>query len=301
MRKRLCFPATNRVHLARQSLLLEELRRYFDVDIFEPKTQKDGMASFSILCAVEFNNFLRQKQYDFIVARGDRFEILPIVMVSAYLGVPIVHIEGGDLSGAIDNKVRHAITQLADYHFCTNEESHKRLITAGVPIDRVWNFGSLDVEFARTVIPKKLRKNPYLMVVFHPIDGEDENEVAEAVAAFPGFEIVGIASNKDYGRQYGNETYSPEDYINLMRYAHCLVGNSSSLLKEASILGTPVVNVGSRQEKRLKPKNVLDVPCESQIIKEAIEFQTKRKFEPDLTYFQENTSKKIANKLNEVL
>ena len=299
MRKRIVFPATFRGHLARQKLLLEELKKDFDVDIFEPTTPNEkGMSDFSIVVTKEFNNFLAKKKYDCVLIRGDRYEMLGLAMISAYQGIPIAHIEGGDLSGAIDNKVRYAITHLSDYHFCTNEESHQRLIQNGIPTDKVWNFGSLDVEFTKSVEPKKPTGEEYIFVSYHPIEGEDENQVKVAVDEYAN---IAIQSNKDYGRQYGKEVYSPEDYINLMRDAACLVGNSSSFLKEASILKVPVVLVGDRQKKRLLPMNVITVPCESKTIKQAIEFQTQRKFGVDFTYYKPKTSKEIANKLKEVL
>jgi len=170
----------------------------------------------------------------------------------------------------------------------------------GVPIDRVWNFGSLDVEFAKGVPHESigLSKKERLLIAYHPIEGEDENEVELATKDY---ERVVVGSNKDYGRQYGEEIYTPEEYVDLMRCASVLVGNSSSFLKEASILGTPVVLVGDRQKNRLYPHNVLHAPCEASIIKEAINFQMKRTFEPDYIYYKGNTSGNIANKIKEIL
>ena len=187
--KRIVFIASNRVHLARQKLLLDELGKHFEVDIFEPQQKEGGMSVSSILYAIEFNNFLSSKQYDYVLARGDRYEILPMVVVASYKGIPIIHIEGGDLSGAIDNKVRYAITHLSDYHFCTNEESHQRLIQNGISPNKVWNFGSLDVEFAKSVdtIDVNLQhfiKEPYILVAYHEIPGEDSNELEKALKHF---------------------------------------------------------------------------------------------------------------------
>lgn len=297
--KRIVFPATNRVHLARQKLLLDELRKHFIVDIFEPQTPMEGgMSVFSILCAVEFNNFLSKNQYDCVLIRGDRYEMLPLAMVSAYRGIPIAHIEGGDLSSVIDNRVRHAITHLADYHFVTNEESHVRLLHMGVPIGRVWNFGSLDVEFAAKVKKKRLRNDNYILCAYHAIEGEDESQVTSALEGLP---VVGIRGNKDYGKEYGTESYSPEDYVNLMRGAMVCVGNSSSLLKEASVLGVNVVLVGERQNKRLTPRNVLRVPCDQLHIENGINFQLKNPPTTDTIYYKKHTSKNIAKQLHDLL
>jgi len=273
--KKICFPVTNRVHLARQGRLLEELRKSFDIKIVSKFEKGDAY-----------------------IIRGDRRELLPFAMDAAYNEIPIFHIEGGDLSGVLDNKVRYAITHLSDYHFCTNEESHRRLIQNGVPIDRVWNYGSLDVEYAKSVKPKREKKGEYILVTYHPIPTEDENELDRALESQ---NCVKISSNTDYGRSYGEEEYSPEKYINLIRYAKCMVGNSSSLIKEASILGTPCVLIGERQKNRLLTHNVLKVPCESGIIREAIRFQSKRKFGADYLYYKRGTARKIAMKIKEIL
>lgn len=299
--KKIIFPSTFRGHLARQQLLLKELKKFFDLHIVEYGLGSGNMADSSGEVTIFFLNQIRKIQPDLLLARGDRFEMLPIVMTCAYRGIPVAHIEGGDLSGTIDNKVRYAITHLSDFHFVTNEEAHARIISMGVPINRVWNFGSLDVEFASKVKPQNLRNKPYILTSYHPIEGEDEKTVDSALTSFKKYDIVKIASNKDYGREYGEELYSPEDYINLMRFASCGVGNSSSFLKEASILGTPVVLIGNRQKQRLLPNNVLVIPCDETIIKEAIVFQMKRTFKPDLTYYKSETSRKIAEKLKEVL
>mgnify|MGYP001608998276 CR=1 FL=1 len=299
--KKICIPITAIPHLARQKLLIEELKKHFEVDLFQPKQINKSMEISALFYATEFNNYLANKNYDAVIIRGDRYEMLGLAMVAAYKGLKIIHIEGGDLSGVIDNKVRHAITHLSDYHFCTNEESHRRLINMGVPINKVWNYGSLDVEFASKVKFRRLKKGPYLLVIYHPIENEDENEIEKTLINFKKYTIIKIGSNMDYGRKYGEEEYSPEDYINLMRGAKCCIGNSSSLLKEASVLKVSVVNIGDRQYKRLKPKNVLTVPCKSDRIKLGIDFQLKNKYNIDKIYYQKNTSKKIVKKLKGLL
>lgn len=301
MKKKICFPVTNRVHLSRQQLLLEELGKYFNVEIFEPANRGIGMSIDAIICGVQFHNYLQKIKPDAVLARGDRYEVLPLATAAIYNGIKTIHIEAGDLSGVVDNKVRHAITHLSDYHFPTNTEAHARLIKMGVPLDKVWNFGSLDTEYAMTVKPKRIIDEPYILVSYHPIEGENEKEVEQALGLISGYKIINIASNKDYGKSFGSEEYSPEDYINLIRFASCCVGNSSSFLKEASILGTPVVNIGSRQDKRLKPKNVIDVDCQAARIFSGIKFQLDNSVEPDNTYYQPGTSKNIAKILKQVL
>ena len=295
--KNIIFPVTNRVHLARQKFLIQELKKYFNVDVWEAKEEKGSMDVNAIFYAIQFNNYMKGKKFDLALIRGDRYEVLPIATSCLYRGIPIVHIEGGDESGVVDNKVRHAITHLSDYHFCTNKESLQKLVNMGVPVENVWNFGSLDVEFANKVKPKRLRSGLYILVAYHPIKGENEKKLDKALENFKEDAPIRIGSNKDSGRAYGSEEFSPEDYINLLRYAKCAVGNSSSLLKEASILGTPVVLIGDRQKKRLMPHNVVNVSCKTERITKAIIYQMQNKYKKDLIYYQPNTSKKICQQL----
>ena len=281
-------------------LLIKELQKHFDLDIWEPKERNGDMSANAILYAIEFNNYLAGKDYDGIIIRGDRYEMLALSTIATYKGFKVIHVEGGDLSGAIDNRVRGAITKLADYHFCTNKESHTRLVNMGVDLDTIWDFGALDVEFAHEVKPKRLREKDYILCAFHPIETEDEKEL-DKVLDKQECDTIRIGSNSDYGRTYGTEQYSPEDYINLMRGAKVLVGNSSSLIKEASILKVPVVLVGDRQKNRLMPRNVVQVPCKADKIKLAIEFQMKNRYEKDLTHYKKDTSKQITKQLLKIL
>jgi GDP/UDP-N,N'-diacetylbacillosamine 2-epimerase (hydrolysing) len=307
--KTICFPATSSIHLARQKLLLHELKKYFRVDIWIPKEEKGGMSTNSILYFIQFNNYLNGKNFDYAIIRGDRYELLPITAACVYRGISVIHIEGGDTSGVIDNRIRRSITMLADIHFATNKESYTRLISQGTDPDLTFNLGSLDVEFAIKVKKKSIKGTKgtkgiaggrYLFVAYHPIENEDEEELEKALSYFKGYDIIRVKSNKDYGRGYGNEEFTPEDYINLMRGAKCCIGNSSSLIKEASVLEVPVVLIGDRQKNRLLPSNVLHIPCTKEKIKLGIQFQLQNKYDKDLTYYHKDTSKSIAKKIKEL-
>lgn len=305
MKKTILFPATNRVHKARQTLLLKELQKKFQVKVVEYEPIGRDMAQKATNVFSFSNACLTDIKPDLLILRGDRFEILPIAMAAAYMGIPIAHIEGGDLSGAIDGKVRHSVSHLADYHFPTNEDSRRRLIQMGLPIDKIWNFGSLDAEFAMSVKPKKIIKDKYILATYHPLPGESSEELEVALAhfqtrAFLHYTIVSIISNNDYYEKYGNQSFPPEEYINLIRYASCIVGNSSSLFKEASVLGTGAVNIGSRQKGRLRTKNIIDVSWERDHIKDAIEYQLDKKYF-DTTYYQKDTAKNISKTIYEIL
>ena len=117
--KRIIFFSTNRVHLARQKMLLDELEKDFEIDILDYRSEHSDMLN---VIADYVNAFRKHIKADLAIIRGDRYELLPLAMMCAYKRIPIAHIEGGELSGAIDNKVRHAITQLSDIHFAISEE-----------------------------------------------------------------------------------------------------------------------------------------------------------------------------------
>ena len=296
---RILFPITNRVHLARQKLLLEELKKDFQVDIIEYSPRYKLILNNIADIANYFRKVIGRNQYDLILIRGDRYEMLPIAMLCAYKGIPMAHLEGGDLSGAIDNKVRYGITALSDIHFATNKESFRRLISMGTDPDWTFNFGSLDVEYAKTV-PIDERKN-YVIMCHHPLLNENPAIIEKIIKEEFGGKIIIIKSNKDSGTSYGTEEYKPEEYIRLLAEARCLVGNSSSFLKEASIFGTPALIIGERQKNRLFPANVKQVSFDEQQIKDGFRFQMNARYEPDYIYYQEGTSKKIAEKIKEFL
>jgi UDP-N-acetylglucosamine 2-epimerase len=301
--KTIYFPATNRVHLSRQGLLLDKLREHFNVVVDEVHGGLGDMAGRSLYYVNHCFQSLSYTKPDIVLIRGDRFEMLPIAMLSAYMGITIVHLEGGDLSGVIDNKVRHAITKLADYHFATNKESYARLISMGTDPDRTFNFGSLDVEYAKTIKTTEQdgvwKLDPYALVCFHPTDEENGEAINDEF--FGGLKVIRIKSNSDYGNSNGSVEYSAEEYLRKLQGASILVGNSSSFLKEASIFGVPVVNVGTRQANRLTPRNVMTVPHNQDAIKMAVDYQLKHGlYRPDFIYFKENTSANITNVLKNI-
>lgn len=288
------------MHRSRQQLLLTELKKQFDVDEVEYPTKYGYILNNVADIANHFRKVLGRNEYDLVIIRGDRYEVLPIAMLASYKGLKIAHIEGGDLSGAIDNKVRYAITALSDIHFSTNKESYKRLISMGTDPEWTFDFGSLDVEYAKWVNPYDLKKD-YVVMCHHAMIGESSELIEKIIREEFKGKVIVIKSNSDNGTPYGSEEYSPEEYIKLIAGAKCLVGNSSSFLKEASIFGTPVLNIGSRQVNRLKPDNVKDVPFDEGQIREMLKFQLKTEYKPSHIYYKPDTSKNIVREIKRFL
>src|SRR3989344_2902787 len=222
-KRKICFPVPSRVHYARQKRFLNLLNKHPKVELqlvvggsillekygekFLPAIKLAGfninetlfnvieggqniaMAKTAGLTALEFSNSLHKLNPDIVIIRGDRFEQLAMAMVAAYLNKTIAHIEGGDVSGTIDESVRHAITKLAHLHFVTNEDSRRRVIQMGENPRRVFNVGSLDVEFT-SLVDKKLDggvvnltgtgdpvdvTKSFIVVMQHPVTTEKNN------------------------------------------------------------------------------------------------------------------------------
>ena len=367
----ICFPITSRIHYARQKRLLEKLRSHPKINLqlivggsvlldkygerFFPAIQKDGfrvdevlfnvvdggsniaMAKTAGLTALEFSNSLHKLNSHVVLIRGDRFEQLAIAMVAAYLNKTIAHIEGGDVSGTIDESVRHAITKLAHLHFVTNEDSRRRVIQMGENPRSVFNVGSPEVEFASLVDPKNDGRivnkagtgpqidvqKPFLMVLQHPVTTASNNRrntetLLQAIDAL-NMPVAWFWPNSDAGtneiakairiyREQGKIKNNkirfvtdllPEDFIGLLRKASILIGNSSSGIKEASYFGTPVVNIGTRQQGRLRGPNVMDVGFQRLAIIQSIKKQLEHgRYPPSHIYYKFDTSEIIVKILS---
>ena len=218
--RKICFPITSRAYYGRSQLLIRKLHAHPGVDLklmlggsilldkysrhvaddiaaggFEIEASlfnvieggnHVAMAKTACLTALEFTNGFFTTKPDVVVICGDRFEQLAIAMAAAYLNITIAHIEGGDVTGSIDESVRHAITKLAHVHFVTNEDAHRRVLAMGEDPRYVFNTGSLDVELAAhvstTITSEHVNalgvghdidiERPFLMVVQHPVTTE---------------------------------------------------------------------------------------------------------------------------------
>ncbi len=274
------------------------------------------MAKTACLTALEFTNGLHAIDPDIVVICGDRFEQLAIAMAAAYLNKTVAHIEGGDVTGSIDESVRHAITKLAHIHFVTNDDAYRRVLMMGEDPAYMFNTGSLDVERVATpdaaaldISTAELNAHgvgsevdvtrPFLTVIQHPVTTESDNRkhldmTFRAIAAFD-MPAVWFWPNPDAGTGEMADTLRhfrehheaatekmrfitdvPVDqFIALLKRTACLVGNSSAGIKECSYLGTPVVDVGGRQEGRLRAANVVHAAYDIEAIKAAVAAQLR--------------------------
>ncbi|HEU4629850.1 MAG TPA: UDP-N-acetylglucosamine 2-epimerase [Gemmatimonadaceae bacterium] len=243
---------------------------------------------------------------DVIVTIADRYETLATAVAAAYMNIPVAHVQGGEVTGSIDEKVRHAVTKLADLHLVSTSMAAQRVIRMGEEPDVVHVTGCPSVDLAAQVLTAPaLDFDPferyggvgtpvdlaggYLVVMQHPVTTEYElarvhvEETLHAVREI-GMPTLWFWPNVDAGsdgtsggirafRERERPTnihffknMAPADFLRLLYNARCLVGNSSVGIRECSFLGVPVVNIGSRQAGRDRGTNVLDVDYERRAI-----------------------------------
>ncbi len=238
---------------------------------------------------------------DIVVTIADRYETMATAIAAAYMNIPLAHIQGGEVTGNIDEKVRHAVTKLADYHLVSTQKAAERVIRMGEDPEMVFVTGCPSIDIARRV-----RENPglmgdpfekyggvgarvdlsngYLVVMQHPVTSEYEQarqHVTETLYAIRdlGLPTLWFWPNPDAGsdgtskgirafRELENPTnihffknIPPEDFLRLLYHSRAIVGNSSVAIRECSYLGVPAVNIGSREDGRERGPNVIDVPA----------------------------------------
>lgn len=251
----------------------------------------------------EIGLWLAEDRPDFLMILGDRFELLPVVTAALIEGVPIAHISGGEVTeGAIDNQVRHAITKMAHLHFPANEFYKSNLIKMGEEEWRICVSGEpglddiLSMEyFSREELYQELSlplDKPVMCVTFHSetihnqITPDFVTNLLSEICRQNNFHILATAANFDHcgleinkelellSGKFTNFTYrkslGKKRYYSLMRYAQCMIGNSSSGIVEAQSFGLPVLNVGKRQQGRLANPNVLNVEADISAVMQAI-------------------------------
>ncbi len=217
----------------------------------------------------QLGGVLERLKPDVVLIHGDRHEMIAPAMAASYMNIPLAHTEGGEISGTIDQKVRYAITALADIHFPVTEQAAKRIIAAGANPDRVFTVGSTALDSLVGLDLTNNRKEPYILVLHHPntTHPEDIAPLIEAINAIT-LKKVWVNSNVDAGSKAMMKLVhrqdvefvkglSPEEYARLLYNCQCAVGNSSSFIKEGAFLGVPAVLVGRRQEGREIGRNIL--------------------------------------------
>lgn len=250
---------------------------------------------------------------DIVVTVADRFETMATAISASYMNIPLAHVQGGEVTGNIDEKVRHAITKLADLHFVASPKAQERLLKMGENPEKIYLTGCPSIDLADEIARDyKLDFDPfekyvgagkqvdiskgYIVVMQHPVTTEYElsrKHIEETLFAVQelNIPILWFWPNVDAGadgtskgirayREYQDtsnfhffKNMEPNDFLRLLKNAKCLIGNSSVGIRECAYLGIPVVNIGGRQIGRERGRNVIDVGYNKEEIKAAIKQQ----------------------------
>ena len=294
------------------------------------------MAKSTGLGLIELPNLFERFKPDIVVTVGDRYETMATTLAAAYMNIPLAHTMGGEVSGTIDESIRHAITKFAHIHFPACEGAKERIIKLGEEPSHVHMVGCPRIDLIADLITNKnfgLNSNifslgvgspicldkPFVLISQHPVTteyGEGEKQIMMTLQAARDLELPAIVlwPNSDAGSEdisrgirkwreleldtnmHFFKNLPIEDYILLMTKTSCLLGNSSSGIREGAFIGTPVVNIGSRQNSRDRGRNVIDVDYSKDEIKNALIIQLKKgKYKSEPIYGDGQAGKMIAD------
>ena len=276
-----------------------EKRGYKNIFVFMNETEGDNTDIILSNTIRGFSEYIRDISPDMIVIHGDRLEALAGAIVGSFNNILVSHIEGGELTGTIDESIRHAVSKLSHIHFVSNDDAKKRLIQMGEIEERIFVIGSPDIDIMmKKDLPTKeelieyydINFEKYAILIFHPVTTELEyleNQTTEMVGAVidskrnyvviypnndPGSDVI----MKAYGKLENNQNFKIypslrfEYFLTLLKNADFIIGNSSSGITEAEIYNIPTINLGSRQKNRTSNNNIINIENQKDEILDAI-------------------------------
>ena len=268
------------------------------------------MAKSTGLAIIELATQFENLKPDVVLTVADRYETMATAVATSYMNIVLAHTQGGEVTGSIDESVRHALTKLSHLHFAATRESHDRLLRMGEDPGCVFLTGCPSIDLVANLdlsVEGVLDRyggvggsvdlsQPYLVVMQHPVTTEYEqtfeqiNETLQAIAELhmqtlwfwpnvdagsdmisKGLRVFRERYQPDYIHFYRNT--SPEDFARLIHHCSCLVGNSSVAVREGGFLGVPAINIGSRQRGREQAGNAIDVDFDRREIVRAVRSQ----------------------------
>ena len=302
-----------------------QIRGLVETDIASSSGQ--AMAKAIGQMVIAFTDMMATERPDIALLLGDRGEMLAGAIAAIHLNIPIAHIHGGERSGTVDEPVRHAISKLSHFHFVATDGARNRLIRMGEKAEHIYIVGAPGLDGIQTSAKQSRAKlfaeltldtqKPVALMVFHPVlQNEDSLSHARLIIEqlmAKSVQIVALAPNSDAGsesiRRLLEEAaeknqiklakhFKREKFLSWMASADLMIGNSSAGIIEAASFGTPVVNVGTRQNLRERNQNVTDVAGNAHSIADAIEcaLHTPR-HKPDNIYGDGDAAIKITGLL----
>ncbi len=276
---------------------------------------------------------------DMVVTIADRYETIATSIAAAYMNIPLVHVQGGEVTGSIDEKTRHANTKLADMHLVSCDNARTRVEKMGERPESVFITGCPSIDLARLALEAEPRgiaevasrysgvgaqvdvTKPYIVVMQHPVTTEYEDSRQHAIETIEavneaGYPTLWFWPNVDAGSDgtskairtareehklqhtHFYKNMNPLDFLSILINSRGIVGNSSVAIRECSYLGVPAVNIGSRQQRRDRGRNVVDVNYDRKEITTAIKSMWAKKDRTrDTIYGDGHAGKRIADVL----
>jgi UDP-N-acetylglucosamine 2-epimerase (hydrolysing) len=295
--------ATGMHTLARYGLTVEEIFKAGFKNIYSYINQDatiDSQMDLVLANTIQgLGHYVRELQPDLIVVHGDRVETLAGAVVGSMCNILVAHIEGGEVSGTVDEVIRHAVTKLSHLHFVSNEDARRRLIQMGEISDNIFVVGSPDID---VMLSEKLPSlgevkkrydmpfSEYGILIYHSVTTELhllreqidgvvtalEDSKKNFVVIYPNNDSGSKVILEAFGRFEGNSHFRVipsmrfEYFLTLLKYAKVIVGNSSAGIREAPVYGVPTVNIGNRQMNRFNYPSILNVTEKNDAILHAL-------------------------------
>jgi UDP-N-acetylglucosamine 2-epimerase (hydrolysing) len=275
--------------LARYGYTAIEVERegFGNIHKFINQNTSDSMDAVLAKTVNGFSDFVKEIRPDMVVIHGDRVEALAGALVGCLNNVLVAHIEGGEVSGTIDESLRHSITKLSHLHLVSNDRARQRLLQMGEEHQRIHVIGSPDLDIMNSDAVPSLAKardkytipfERYAIFMYHPVTTEVDTlaeKMTEVVVAIQecGDNFVVVYPNNDHGSSIIFDALAPlrdcprfrlfpsvrfEYFLSLMRHAEYVIGNSSAGVREAPFYGVPTVNLGGRQRNRAKAATIVN-------------------------------------------
>lgn len=316
--------------LAKYGYTCEEVEKANFTNIYKFINQNvsDGMDHVLAKSILGLSDYVREIDPDMIIVHGDRVEALAGATVGALNNVLTGHIEGGEVSGTIDELIRHAVTKLSHAHFVANNEAQKRLLQLGEKPEATYIIGSPDIDVMNSnSLPSladvkkryEINYDNYGVVIFHPVTTELEDlkihiQVLVDALMQSNKNYVVIYPNNDNGseiifdafdRMIGNENFRIfpsmrfEHFLQLLKNADFMIGNSSAGVREAPHFGVPTINLGTRQNNRVSLPSIINVNFDLVSLSQAILNVNKNKHAQTTIFGDGNSAEKFYNILND--
>lgn len=272
-----------------------------------------GITKSTGLGMIGFADTFNRLKPDLVILLGDRFETFAAATAAYFAKIPIAHLHGGEVTeGATDEGLRHAITKMSYWHFTSTEAYRRRVIQLGENPEMVFNVGAIGIDNIKQIEPldkKYLTEDlkfdlelPFLLITYHPVTLENNSaeqqfkELLAALEQFPDLRLIFTKPNADANgriiikliddyvsqnshRAAGFVSLGQKRYLSLMRFAHAVVGNSSSGIIETPSFGIPTVNIGDRQKGRERANSVIDTQPDCEAIAASIKKAVSLEFQ----------------------